>query len=599
MHWSRQYKVWLLDEFVNQNLGFDASKPERRLLKPHLTEKLVMVTLLTFPLKAEYERMNTTLEGMKERDRLGGEPSKLPAPDEDGGDRDEIEDQDDDDQDDDDSGDGGHGPDGKSMKKKKYTKSHPGGSHHSEEPTLEELIAQQPDHWKKGKARDGIVYLNDISERGTSPEEWAELSQADRNAIKKVEKKKLEKKAAKEKEERIVKETKKKALADKKKEKKAKTEKKEKKPDSEVDKEDDGGIFDDSAFEPKHKDADVGVGVKDVKDVKVERKKKCCQVNVRVWTSSCTTLLMMNYLEGNVLLIAEDVTLMQVHVPISLQMWADFYRCLPSHSVKLADAIQAYIQDKLKGLLCWVELPTDAWPAGIPYWKYRRPVVRLDKAFYGHPDSGTMLEQHCDEKVQQIAFKPIGEEWPSMYFHDELKLLLVIYVDDLKLAGPSGYLAKGWDMIRTVLRIEPEADLELYLGCVLSLDEAKLHDGKKVKTITYNREGLLKLSVEKYLDIVGKDTKFKKVSTPSLPEETQSSPYRAPVEGKQCVQCAWCAHSFDPTSIVFSGATDSPRGQESEQEVRGTLAPHAASVLMKLLYAARIARFDFRLVEIH
>ena len=71
-------------------------------------------------------------------------------------------------------------------------------------------------------------------------------------------------------------------------------------------------------------------------------------------------------------------------------------------------------------------------------------------------------------------------------------------------------------MLRTVLRIEPETDLGLYLGCVLSQGETKLHNGKKVKTITYSMEGLLKLSVEKYLDIVGKDTKLKKVSTPSL-----------------------------------------------------------------------------------
>ena len=76
-----------------------------------------------------------------------------------------------------------------------------------------------------------------------------------------------------------------------------------------------------------------------------------------------------------------------------------------------------------------------------------------------------MWEQHCDKKVQEIGFKPIGEEWPSMYFHDKPKLLLVIYVDDLKLAGPSENLAKGWEMLRTVLRIEPETDLGLYLGC--------------------------------------------------------------------------------------------------------------------------------------
>ena len=272
--------------------------------------------------------------------------------------------------------------------------------------------------------------------------------------------------------------------------------------------------------------------------------------------------------------------------------WADFFGCLPGHSVKLADAIQAYIQAKLKGPLCWVELPTDAWPPEIQYWKFRRPVVRLDKALYGHPDSGTMWEQHCDKKVQEIGFKPIGEEWPSMYFHDKLKLLLVIYVDDLKLAGPSENLAKGWEMLRTVLRIEPETDLGLYLGCVLSQGETQLHNGKKVKTITYNMEGLLKLSVEKYLDIIGKDTKLKKVSTPSLPEETKFSPYRAPSDGKRKVECPWCAHSFDPEMTALNETANSRPGQDSEMLNRGNLAPHAASVLMKLLYAARIARFD-------
>ena len=172
-----------------------------------------------------------------------------------------------------------------------------------------------------------------------------------------------------------------------------------------------------------------------------------------------------------------------------------------------------------------------------------------------------------------------GAEWERI--RDKLKLLLVIYVDDLKLAGPNENLAKGWEMLRTVLRIEPETDLGLYLGCVLSQGEAQLHNGKKVKTITYNMEGLLKLSVEKYLDIVGKDTNLKKVSAPSLPEETTSSQYRAPSDGKHRVECPWCAHSFDPAMPVLSETGSSPPGQESESLNRANLAPHAASVLMQ------------------
>eukprot|EP00972_Heterocapsa_arctica_P079901 11773394-Heterocapsa_arctica.AAC.1 len=66
----------------------------------------------------------------------------------------------------------------------------------------------------------------------------------------------------------------------------------------------------------------------------------------------------------------------------------------------------------------------------------RRPVVQL-KALYGHPDSGTFWENHCDAHVRNVGFLHISEEWPSCYFHAKLKLYLVIYVDDFKLAGPT------------------------------------------------------------------------------------------------------------------------------------------------------------------
>ena len=274
--------------------------------------------------------------------------------------------------------------------------------------------------------------------------------------------------------------------------------------------------------------------------------------------------------------------------------WADFYGCLPGHGVKLADAIQAYIQAVLTGPPCWVELPDDAWPDDVDFRKFRRPVVRLVKALYGHPDSGTMWEQHCDRKVRELHFIPVGEEWPSMYFHKKLQLLLVIYVDDLKLAGPEENLTKGWEMLGSKLNIEPETDLGLYLGCVLSKGSAKLNDGTPVSTMTYDMEGLLKLSVEKYLDIVGKDTKLKNMSTPSLPEETKKHKSRAPCPGnpKNKVSCPWCSHEFDPGAPEFYQPGTTGDDVSSGESARGALAPHAASVLMKLLYAARIARFD-------
>ena len=41
--------------------------------------------------------------------------------------------------------------------------------------------------------------------------------------------------------------------------------------------------------------------------------------------------------------------------------WADYYGCLPGNDLQMADAIQAYIQAKLSGTPCRVELPDEAW----------------------------------------------------------------------------------------------------------------------------------------------------------------------------------------------------------------------------------------------
>ena len=62
--------------------------------------------------------------------------------------------------------------------------------------------------------------------------------------------------------------------------------------------------------------------------------------------------------------------------------WADYYGCLPGNDVQMADAIQAYIQAKLSGVPCWVELPDEAWHPSANRHKFCRPVCRLVKALY-------------------------------------------------------------------------------------------------------------------------------------------------------------------------------------------------------------------------
>ena len=260
--------------------------------------------------------------------------------------------------------------------------------------------------------------------------------------------------------------------------------------------------------------------------------------------------------------------------------WADMFGCLPGHNVQLADAIQAYIQASLTGVACWVELPDEAWPPWVNRKNFRRPVVRLIKALYGHPDAGTMWEKHCDQAVKRLGFVPIGPNWPSMYYYSKLNLLLVVYVDDLKLAGPEANLAKGWAMLRSLLNIELETDLGMYLGCTLKKGENRLKDGTRVSTMTYDMESFLDQCVEKYREIVGKDVVLKYVATPSLPEDPKQHPARAPCSKGAMNICPWCKCSFSgqgdkPSSEAAKGIQDAA-GPNSE--VRGELAPHAAIV---------------------
>ena len=240
---------------------YDAVKPERSLLKPRITEKVVMVEPIEFPLKKEYERMNGTLEGMKGKERLDGSSMY-------------IEDQKDEDDDDDEDCDGGDGGDTKKLKSKGQTRTDFTAKNETEERVesrMEEMdkgYYPQPDdeggegetgsskdkkseppddgkeklkHYSEGKPQDGIIYEDDWGERckidrrgrpyrvgedgrkitrgsprpkgAYTPEQWQRTSIEERDKIKKLieERKKAERDAKKvEKEiEKLLKEKKK------------------------------------------------------------------------------------------------------------------------------------------------------------------------------------------------------------------------------------------------------------------------------------------------------------------------------------------------------------------------------------------------------
>ena len=218
----------------------------------------------------------------------------------------------------------------------------------------------------------------------------------------------------------------------------------------------------------------------------------------------------------------------------------DLYGSLPGHIVQQADATQAYTQAKLKGVKTWLRMLYDDWPDEWKQAKMKDPVCPLILALYGHPDSGGHWEAHCERIVGAVGFVPVSREnWRSVFWHNELKLMLVIYVDDFKLSGCAKNLKRGLELIRKYLEVEEEQPANLFLGCTHERSVVKVGNSS-VNVVTYNMEDYLASTVDAYCKMVknltNEDVKLIQVPTPFLPEDQKWSEAGRPME-EDCPTC--------------------------------------------------------------
>ena len=76
------------------------------------------------------------------------------------------------------------------------------------------------------------------------------------------------------------------------------------------------------------------------------------------------------------------------------------------YTIQQSDAVQAYLQAKIRGKPTWVVIPQGQWPEA---WKgMKKPVCRLNVALYGHPDYGTDWEHHCNISLNAAGFSGVG-----------------------------------------------------------------------------------------------------------------------------------------------------------------------------------------------
>ena len=131
--------------------------------------------------------------------------------------------------------------------------------------------------------------------------------------------------------------------------------------------------------------------------------------------------------------------------------------------VQCSDAVRAYIQSDLDSLHeTWVAVPPEL---RLSSWSHiRRPMCRLVKALYGHPESGAHWERHLEKVVVKIGGQRVPDH-PSLYRFPEQGLLLTVYVDDLLLAGPANRHAEIWAKLKDAkINLEPAEDLNRFLG---------------------------------------------------------------------------------------------------------------------------------------
>ncbi len=138
------------------------------------------------------------------------------------------------------------------------------------------------------------------------------------------------------------------------------------------------------------------------------------------------------------------------------------------------------------------------------------------------------------------------------------------------------------------------------------MGEITLPNGVVARTMTYEMSDFLRSCVNVYLSLAGEGTRLRKVGTPFSPEDQQHSYAGSPACGGTVVEWPWRLHTFPPVVGKDVSALPNRKGGASTTDEAGggtfttaredgegvTLQPIAAKVLMKVLYAARMARFD-------
>ena len=214
-----------------------------------------------------------------------------------------------------------------------------------------------------------------------------------------------------------------------------------------------------------------------------------------------------------------------------------------------SDCVRAYVQAEMTGPTTYIRMPKAWWPkewAG----KFRDPVCRLQRALYGHPNAGDIWGDKLEAELVRLGFASV-EGWPSVYVlypEGELAVAFVVYVDDLLTVG-SDYLIQVFEQLKVTINFEEPTQIQKYLGCVHEITR-KTVEGEVITEVSFNMIKYFEAALDQYREVA--------------------------------------REKITPVASPFAPRLDAKAEDELLAEP-GYLAPHAASLIMKLMYGARMA----------
>ena len=317
---------------------------------------------------------------------------------------------------------------------------------------------------------------------------------------------------------------------------------------------------------------------------------------------------------------------------------------MPGNDGEDSDAVGAYTQVRLSDAakLLGPGVVTDTWITLPPHrrpksWdNIENPVCPLELNLYGHPLAGLLWELFQEDILLKCGFEKV-KSWECLYFHRSKQIFLSAYVDDYKMAGKKENIAPMWATLRANgLELEESVSLKsnVYLGCAqreivpdMTLLAAKREmmerlchgDGSTGKPDGTNIPDLRAPSDETTKQNASAKPKNKKKKAAQAKEASTSTSsgncHVAQSGPKGLAETSVSSYSYEMFGHVHQTVDKylelSGKSRESlktkaatpciddhlippeEFDERGILSAAAARIVLKALYVARIARYDF------